>query len=254
MTEEEAQAKTKTAEDYQAAVEAVIDVADLVISFVPGASQAKAVAKVLTHAKAVKKAAPQIGRAAQMAQPALAKMADAAPDAAQKAGAAIGDAAASAAGAVGAVAKRAFDPIGDALDARKEAQAQAEARRVLLEGAGVRMSVERFRENKVSHEFASTGEGYLGYPGCYAFAVYDHAPKEKGFGRYRAIYIGKSDDIGRSIADDLAGRGNVDVYADAKYEQDALLFLFPCQEENLERLHQSLIVALDADESYNQEK
>lgn len=250
MAEEKARAKT--AEDYQAAVDAVFNVAGMAVdALCPKAKIGKvAVAAALPVVRAAAQAAPYVGK---MAQPTLAKMADAAPDAVQRAGAAIGDAAVGAAGAVGAAAKKAFDPIGDALDARKETQAQVEARRVLLEGAGVRMSVERFRENKASHEFASTGEGYLGYSGCYAFAVYEHAPKEKGFGRYHDIYIGKSDDIGRSIADDLAGRGNVDVYADVKYEQDALLFLFPCQVENLERLHQSLIVALDADESYNRE-
>ena len=143
---EQKNAPAKTADDYQAAVDAVFEVVGLAAAAViPGGKAALAVQAALPVVKAAAKVAPQVGK---VAQPALGKMADAAPDVAQKAGVAIGDAAAGVAGAVGAAAKRVFDPIGDALDARKEEQARAEARRVILEGAGVRMSVERFRENK----------------------------------------------------------------------------------------------------------
>lgn len=71
------------------------------------------------------------------------------------------------------------------------------------------------------------------------------------YSEYRDIYVGKSLSMGRSVYDDVSGKGDVDVYADVKYKQDVYVLLFPCREDKLDQLKGSLVVALDADASYN---
>lgn len=54
-----------------------------------------------------------------------------------------------------------------------------------------------------------------------------------------------------AMADELKGLGNVDVYADAKYGQNLYVLPYPCPEDKDEALEESLIIALDANVSYN---
>lgn len=65
------------------------------------------------------------------------------------------------------------------------------------------------------------------------------------------MYAGKSDNIGASIYSDLTGGGNVDIYADVKYKQHVYVLLYPCAPKKAGQLESFLIIALDADESYN---
>ncbi len=115
------------------------------------------------------------------------------------------------------------------------------------------MPVSQFLENWETQRRLDqrTGDGYLAYSGCYALATYATSVKKDDYGSFRDIYIGKSCNMGASIHDDIVGRGNVDVYADVKYKQHVYVLLYPCSEDKLDDLEHSLIVALDADTSYN---
>ena len=58
-----------------------------------------------------------------------------------------------------------------------------------------------------------------------------------------------SDNMGRSIIDDIEGRGDADIYADVKYGQGVRFCLFPCDEENSAKLLESLSQVLVEDDS-----
>ena len=315
-------APNRTAKDYTDALSQVLDVADIVISFVPGASAARGVAKIATKAipiarqatnvaqkvveanpdladKAVAKTKEAASAAAKVARDAGANAAKAAPGAFEKAGHAFGGGfgkaretlkgaagkaagvagkaagvAGMAAGAAGSVAHGAAEKVKDAAASREEEKARREARRVVLEGAGVRLTPEKFFENWNQHAFvaqsgASAAEGvatldpashpqasaavsgYLAYPGCYVVLTFGRGVKQDDYGKFRDVFVGASANMGAAIRADFVGLGDPDVYADVKYKQDVRVLVFPCAEENIDRLRQSLIVALDADMSYN---
>ena len=335
-------APNRTAKDYTDALSQVLDVADIVISFVPGASAARGVAKIATKAipiarqatnvaqkvveanpdladEAVAKTKEAASAAAKVARDAGSNAAKAAPGAFEKASLAFGGGFGKAretlkgaagkatgvagkaagvvgvaAGAAGSVAHGAAAKVKDAAAARDEEKARREARRVVLEGAGVRLTPEKFFENWNQHAFvAQSGAsaagaafgtssqavagapagvqaqatassqpfaqsqstapaaGYLAYPGCYVVLTFGKGVKQDDYGKFRDVYVGASANMGAAIRADFVGLGDPDVYADVKYEQDVRVLVFPCAEENLERLRQSLIVALDADASYN---
>ena len=335
-------APNRTAKDYTDALSQVLDVADIVISFVPGASAARGVAKIATKAipiarqatnvaqkvveanpdladKAVAKTKEAASAAAKAARDAGANAAKAAPGAFEKAGHAFGGGfgkaretlkgaagkaagvtgkaagvAGMAAGAAGSVAHGAAEKVKDAAASREEEKARREARRVVLEGAGVRLTPEKFFENWNQHAFvaqsgssaagaafgassqaaagtrAASGvqtqaavsarpraiapasvSGYLAYPGCYVVLTFGRGVKQDDYGKFRDVFVGASANMGAAIRADFIGLGDPDVYADVKYKQDVRVLVFPCAEENIDRLRQSLIVALDADMSYN---
>lgn len=58
----------------------------------------------------------------------------------------------------------------------------------------------------------------MAFCGCYVIATYAHTVKKGDFSKFRDLYVGKSEGVGASIHNNLTGRGDVDVYADAKYK------------------------------------
>ena len=144
-----------------------------------------------------------------------------------------------------------------AIDVRAQEKARKLARKTLLDGAGIRMSSTSFMENwdvQSKLQERSTGEGYLNYCGCYVIITCDGAVHKDDYSKYREIYVGKSTNMGASIHDDFVGKGNADIYADVKYKQHVYVLLYPCSEDKLDQLEESLITALDADASYNRER
>lgn len=115
------------------------------------------------------------------------------------------------------------------------------------------MSSEQFLDNWKSREKipGQAPEGYLSYSGCYVIATYSSPVRKDDYSAFRELYVGKSDNIGASIYSDLTGGGNVDIYADAKYKQHVYVLLYPCAPEKAGQLESFLIIALDANESYN---
>lgn len=181
-------------------------------------------------------------------------MADKAPEVLNEGAGKVASTARDAAGAIGDATRGARESIGVAASSRAEEKARKLARKTLLDGAGTRMSAERFMEGWATQEGLAEGQGgtgYLDFVGCYVVVTCEGAVHRDDYSRYRDLYVGKSTNMGRSIHDDFTGRGNVDVYADVKYKQHVYVLLYPCREEKLDQLEESLITALDARQSYN---
>ncbi len=85
---------------------------------------------------------------------------------------------------------------------------------------------------------------FVHFPGCYAAITYGGKFNPKNPNEYRKARVFFSPDMGRSIVDDVEGRGDVDVYADAKYDQHVRFYLFPCSEEDARELLPSLAAVL----------
>ena len=238
------------------AANAVIDLAEIAVSFIPGGSAVAQVAtKAVKYAPIARKAVGKIPDVAPVAKRAAGVLQERVPDAVGAGAGKVAGVVKGAASAVGAKGREVGGSIKGAAEARAQKRARAEARRALLDGAGVRLSSEQFLENWATQQTLkeATDQGYLAYPGCYAVATYDSAVKKGDVGSIRDIFIGQATNLGASIYGDLTGKGNVDVYADVKYKQHVYVLLYPCAPDKLDALESSLITALDADESYNKE-
>lgn len=250
----EGQIGQRSAQDYVNAANAVIDMAEIAVTLIPGTSTvATTVAKVVKYAPVARQVLNKLPEVAPVAKKATDVIQQNAPNAVS---ASVGQVAHVAENAFSSV-KEKGNAVGDsvraAVDARAQERARKKARRVLLDGAGIRLSVAQFLENRAAHGKLGHGVGkeYLAYSGCYAIATYKSAVKNDDYSSFRDIYIGKSTDMGSGILADITGRGNADVYADVKYKQHVYVFLYPCEADRLDELERSLITALDADRSYN---
>lgn len=246
----------RSAEDYVSAANAVIDIAEIAVSFIPGGNAAATVAtKALKYAPKARLIINHLPDVAPVAGQVASKIQEKAPDALGGQAEKIFGAARGAAAAVGEKGQAAGDAIKKSFDARAQEKARREARRALLDGAGIRMSVAQFLENwDTQKKLDQANGGYLAYCGCYAIATYPGAVKKDDYGSFRDIYIGSSENMGASIRADIIGLGNVDVYADVKYKQHVYVLLYPCEPDKLDVLKTSLITALDADVSHNASK
>lgn len=219
-------------------------------------------------AKVVKKAAPFAGVAARVA-PAAAK---AAAPVAKKAGHAMaggavaakvkvvegvgvakGKIAASAGAAKGkivgavTVGKNAVQDKARAVaEKRHEKMSRAEGRRALLACAPIAIDAAALKGDAggASGEQEAVANQFVHFPGCYAAITYGSKFKPKSPDEYREARVFFSPDMGRSLVDDVEGRGDVDVYADAKYDQHVRFYLFPCSEEDARELLPSLVAVL----------
>ena len=248
----------RSAKEYADAMNAVLDIAELAVEFIPGAGAASKVAKVAPKAlHLARKAADAMPKVAPVVGPFVKKAAGHAPEAASQgidaAANAVGGLVKGVSDAAGGAVRAAGAVVRDAFDAKAQEEARRAARKAILDGAGVRMPLSTFLENWKLNASAVSGSeiDYLNYCGCYVLAVYGAAVKNDDFSMYRNIYVGESTDLGKRIYAEACGKGNVDIYADVKYRQHVYLMLYPCTEDRLEELKESLITALDADKSYN---
>lgn len=235
--------KTRSAQDYAAAVQAVADLAAIVIQVVPGLDEFKLASKIAAAlprvAKVVKEVAPVLDNPVVV-------------DAVEKAKEGVPDAAKAVLDKTVEVKDAALKPIVDKKAEADAAKARKEARRSIVESAES-MTVADFEKRFATYKSLDEGDGlgYLGHPGCYVFLLLGKGLK-KDLAEYREVYVGSSEaDMGRSISDELKGLGNVDVYADFKYGQSLCILPYPCAADKVEALRDSLIVALDANVSYN---
>lgn len=249
--------ENRSAEMYVDAVNAAISLVDLAIPYIPQGGKAAVVANAVKKAvPAMRAAADQIPKVAPVVAPAVKKVAD---GAAQKLPEAVGtgvgkaaDTVRGVADAAGGIALGAHAKVRDSLDVRAQEKARKLARKTLLDGAGIRLSSEKFLDNWKMQEKISDSKGtYLAYSGCYVVITCDNAVRKDDYSKYRDLYVGKSSEMGKSIYNDFVGKGNPDVYADVKYKQHVYVLLYPCANDKLDELEQSLITALDADDSYN---
>lgn len=235
--------KSRSAQDYAAAVQVVADLAAIVIQVVPGLEEYKLASKVAAVlprvAKALKDVAPVLDNPVIV-------------DAVEKAKEGVPDAAKAVLDKTVEVKDAALKPMMDKKAEAEAAKARKEARRSIVESAEA-MTLADFKKRFSTYKSLDEGDGlgYLGQPGCYVFLLLGKGLK-KDLADYREVYVGSSDrDMGRAVSDEIKGFGNVDVYADAKYGQNLYVLPYPCAADKVEALRESLIVALDANVSYN---
>lgn len=250
-------AEGRTAKEYFDAVNAVIDIAEMAVAFIPGGGPAAAAArKAIKYAPVARQVAQKLPDVAPMAKAIGDSIQEKAPGIFAPGVEKVSGAIKGAADAVGERGRAAGGAIKNAVDAREQERARRAARRALLDGAGVRLTAPQFLENWADQRKLGAGfdEGYFAFSGCYALATYDSEVKKGDFSAFRDIYIGGSTNVGASIYADVSGSGNVDVYADVKYKQHVYVLLYPCPAEKIDELRASLITALDADGSYNRQR
>lgn len=246
----------REANDYRDAAQAVIDIVEAVANMANKGKFAAVFEKATKFTPLARQMVNMIPNVAPVANRVAAVVRDKAPDAVNEAGDSVVRAAKGAGDMVVQRGKAVGDAVRGAIDERAQQKARTEARRALLDGAGNKLSVEDFMKTWRMQSGLSVqdGEGIFAYYGCYAIVTYPSAVKKGNYHKFKGIYVGKSDDMFKSIHDDIIGKGNVDVYADVKYGQHVYVFLYPCAADKLESLEASLITALDADSSYNAEK
>lgn len=250
---EESCLPAKSASQYADAINVISDIVDVAIDFIPGGSVGKKVIKYAPKVmRAAQAAAPVLDRHSDSINAAVGKVKDGAPDAVKAAAGAAKKGGSVIAGAVGKAFSAVSNPIRENIEESRDKKAQIEAHRAIIDHAAGNFTVEKFLDNQAEHEklSASQGGSYMEYPGCFIFLVLGKGIK-RDFADYKAVYVGASQDVGSGINNEIEGRGNPDVYADIKYDQNVRILFYPCAESELDRMKDSLIVALDADESYN---
>ena len=255
----------RTDRDYAEALSTILGIASFALNVVPMGGAAKGAAGVAARAipkarTVVSKARdivdknPELaGKAAQAVSAASSAAAQSAPDVMAKAGGVFSKVKNSIGGATSAAANSVKEKAREASAAREELKSRDEARRVLLEGAGMRLSSNKFLENWKASATGAGESSYLAFPGCYVALTFGKLARKSDSANFRDVYVGGAPLVGKAVWQDLVGLGNPDVYADVKYNQDVQLLFFPCEADKIETLRQSLIVALDADVSHNRQ-
>lgn len=170
-----------------------------------------------------------------------AEVVDAVSDSAKRAGALIGK------------ARVAFTgKINQRRDERESKKALEEARRRAVTASLPAVDAKTFCkcfEDNVS-ETGDLATGYMAISGCYAIITLK-SPREKDLAAYKDVYVGCSEAIGFDVYSQLRGFGNVDVYADFKFEQPMMILVYPCDVNQMAERFAGLVEDLQSATSYN---
>ena len=161
------------------------------------------------------------------------------------------EAAVSAAKAVGSSVVKISDESKRVRDEREQNKIIRKARKDAIKscilGASARDFIESYEANR-SVEISD--RGYMPLPGCFAIILLPNA-KTKDYSKFTEVYVGSGVLIGNAVYEHLIGKGNVDVYADVKYDQPVHILLYPCDEDQISEVKASLILNFQAYGSYN---
>lgn len=148
-------------------------------------------------------------------------------------------------GALGGAAK-AFQDSREAAEARKKISA---ARQSIFESASTVMPLHKFvwQQEKVA-DAAFNG---FDMPGCYLIAKYQKGDHDKNYSDYLGIYVGSSEHMSEDIVSTPTRLGDPDVYADYKYHQNVMLFVFPCELKDLDERRELLLRSFEGNRLYN---
>lgn len=139
--------------------------------------------------------------------------------------------------------------------AKKEAWESSKAsRRSVLEDADYTSSYKAYQKMLTKGGARKSGvlRGLHNTPGCYAIATYPPKLKwDRDLASYTDIYVGMAERVGEGVLECCSCHGCADVYADIKYKQNVHVFIYACDEDDLEQLQVELIEILGADKSYN---
>lgn len=150
--------------------------------------------------------------------------------------------------AVGALdgAVKAFQDSREAAEARKKINA---ARQSIFESASTVMPLHKF----VCQQERAVDAAFNGFdmPGCYLIAKYQKGGHDKNYSGYLGIYVGSSEHMSDGIVSTPTRLGDPDVYADYKYHQNVMLFVFPCELKDLDERRELLLRSFEGSRLYN---
>ena len=208
--------------------------------------------KVLKAAATVIDGAKQLGVDVDVAAGAVKGAADGAANGARAVADGIGKGFCVAAGGVGAAvgalggAVKAFQDSREAAEARKKISA---ARQSIFESASTVMPLHKF----VCQQEKTSDVAFNGFdmPGCYLIAKYQKGDHDKNYSDYLGIYVGSSEHMSDGIVSTPTRLGDPDVYADYKYHQNVMLFVFPCELKDLDERRELLLRSFEGSRLYN---
>lgn len=148
-------------------------------------------------------------------------------------------------GALGGAAK-ALQDSREAAEARKKINA---ARQSIFESASTVMPLHKF----VCQQKKAADAAFNGFdmPGCYLIEKYQKGDHDKNYSDYLGIYVGSSEHISEDIVSTPTRLGDPDVYADYKYHQNVMLFVFPCELKDLDERRELLLRSFEGSRLYN---
>lgn len=150
--------------------------------------------------------------------------------------------------AVGALggAVKALQDSREAAEARKKINA---ARQSIFESASTAMPLHKF----VCQQKKAADAAFNGFdmPGCYLIAKYQKGDHDKNYSDYLGIYVGSSEHMSEDIVSTPTRLGDPDVYADYKYHQNVMLFVFPCELKDLDERCELLLRSFEGSRLYN---
>lgn len=208
--------------------------------------------KVLKAAATVIDGAKQLGVDVDVAAGAVKGAADGAANGARVVADGIGkgfgvaaDGVGAAVGALGGAVKAVQDSR-EAAEARKKINA---ARQSIFESASTAMPLHKF----VCQQEKAADAAFNGFdmPGCYLIAKYQKGDHDKNYSDYLGIYVGSSEHMSEDIVSTPTRLGDPDVYADYKYHQNVMLFVFPCELKDLDERRELLLRSFEGSRLYN---
>lgn len=209
-------------------------------------------AQVLSKASVVIEGAKQLGVDVDAVGGAVKGAADGAANGARAVADGIGkglgvaaDGVGAAVGALGGAAKT-FQDSREAAEARKKINA---ARQSIFESASTAMPLHKF----VCRQGKTADAAFNGFdmPGCYLIAKYQKGDHDKNYSDYLGIYVGSSEHMSDDIVSTPTRSGDPDVYADYKYHQNVMLFVFPCELKDLDERRELLLRSFEGSRLYN---
>lgn len=209
-------------------------------------------AGVLTAAAGVVEGAKQLGVDVDAVGGAVKDAAGGAANGARVVADGIGKGLGAAAEGVGAAvgvlggAAKAFQDSREAAEARKKINA---ARQSIFESASTVMPLHKF----VCQQDKAADATFNGFdmPGCYLIAKYQKGDHDKNYSDYLGIYVGSSEHMSEDIVSTPTRLGDPDVYADYKYHQNVMLFVFPCELKDLDERRELLLRSFEGKRLYN---
>ena len=204
-----------------------------------------AAAAVIEGAKELGVDVDAVGGAVKDAAGGAANGARAVADGIGKGFGAAADGVGAAVGALGGAAK-ALQDSREAAEARKRINA---ARQSIFEGASTVMPLHKF----VCQQDKAADAAFNGFdmPGCYLIAKYQKGDHDKNYSDYLGIYVGSSEHMSEDIVSVPTRLGDPDVYADYKYHQNVMLFVFPCELKDLDERCELLLRSFEGMRLYN---
>lgn len=209
-------------------------------------------AQVLTKASVVIEGAKQLGVNVDAVGGAVKGAADGAANGARVVADGIGkgfgvaaDGVGAAVGALGGAAK-AFQDSREAAEARKKINA---ARQSIFESASTAMPLHKF----ICQQEKAADAAFNGFdmPGCCLIAKYQKGDHDKNYSDYLGIYVGSSEHMSEDIVSTPTRLGDPDVYADYKYHQNVMLFVFLCELKDLDERRELLLRSFEGSRLYN---